>query len=291
MNPRESQALSGLVLDLLLHPIGTGRNIREIYRQAFKEAKELYVLSAYLRTWDTTLKINSRCNAFAFIVGSDFGITRKQACRDVLKWLPAQMKPFFFVADEISGFRPKALFWRDQKGHCYSIIGSSNLSEAGWSTNYEANAFDKISATAFDLVKNWIADIRKHSKPISKEWIEAYEEATTSRKKKSHANTAPALPLATVELPTFHGQAQTIRERRNKKRAFAKIRPVLLSAIRRCAAGRIANSASIGYSKPHGERINPVFRDGDGRSGAKIAIFGRSAEGWLRFLRQRDDAT
>jgi hypothetical protein len=95
---------------LFLHPVVSGQRIAHLYKRAFAEAVELYVLSAYLRTWDTTLKINRQCGIFAFIVGKDFGITRKQACRDVLRWLPRQRKPFFLIADGIAGFHPKALF-------------------------------------------------------------------------------------------------------------------------------------------------------------------------------------
>ena len=115
------------MLNLFLHPVISGKKIEDLYRSAFSEAEELYIVSAYLRTWDTTLKINSKCANFRFIVGSDFGITRKQACRDVLKWLPRQMKSYFLVAEDIPGFHPKALFWRNGRGQHYAIIGSSNL--------------------------------------------------------------------------------------------------------------------------------------------------------------------
>jgi hypothetical protein len=45
---------------LFLHPVVSGRHIADLKR-AFAEALELYVLSAYLRSWDTRLKINNHC--------------------------------------------------------------------------------------------------------------------------------------------------------------------------------------------------------------------------------------
>jgi hypothetical protein len=229
------------MLNLFLHPVASGRKIGDLYRSAFSEAEELYVMSAYLRTWDTTLKINTKCSNFAFIVGSDFGITRKQACRDVLKWLPPQMKSFFYVAQGISGFHPKALFWRNGGGQHYAIIGSSNLSEAGWSTNYEANAYDRISAEQFRLVKEWVERILVRSQPISKEWIEEYAEAAPSPNRKRNVKGTTNLNIATVKLPRFRGHAKIIRDRRRMFRHFPEIRDRLLNAVRRCASGLISS--------------------------------------------------
>lgn len=247
------------MLKLFLHPVGSGQGIASLYRRAFQEAQELYVLSAYLRTWDTTLKINEHCESFAFIVGSDFGITRKQACRNVLQWLPSQMKPFFFVADEISGFHPKALFWKNKDGEHYSIIGSSNLSDAGWNTNYEANTFDKLTATDFRTVKDWVAKIRELSVPISKQWIDSYQEAPPKQNGKRGTRGGSSLPLATIPLPTFRGQSAVIRERRSKTKMFEEIKPILLSAVRRCSSGAISNAQFYDILEEtwgsHGSRI------------------------------------
>jgi hypothetical protein len=228
------------MLNLFLHPVSSGRSIADLYKRAFAEAVELYVVSAYLRTWDTELTINSQCGAFAFIVGKDFGITRKQACLDVVQWLPPQRKSCFLIADGISGFHPKALFGKEKGGTCYSIIGSSNLSDAGWNTNYEANTFGKLSAHEFAAVRNWIDGIRRHSVPISKKWLAAYREAPATHIKKPSARDGSLPSLSAIKLPAFRGQSAIIRARRAKRKKFAEIRPKLLSAIRRCASGRIS---------------------------------------------------
>jgi hypothetical protein len=50
--------------ELLLHPLEHGsRRLQALYRHAFAEAEELYVLSAYLRKWDKTLKLNKHSQA------------------------------------------------------------------------------------------------------------------------------------------------------------------------------------------------------------------------------------
>src|SRR5689334_19651341 len=61
----------------------------------------------YLTEWDGTLKLNPKCRRFRFIVGEDFGITRKAACEAVLRWLPHRLKANFRVAVGNGGFPPK----------------------------------------------------------------------------------------------------------------------------------------------------------------------------------------
>jgi hypothetical protein len=255
--------------NLFLHPVGQGQNIADLYKRAFSEAVELYVLSAYLRVWNTDLKINKQCGSFVFIVGKDFGITRKQACRDVLGWLPAERKPFFMVAEGITGFHPKALFWKTENGACYSIIGSSNLSDAGWNTNYEANIFVRLTAREFVEVKTWIDGIRKRSVPMSPQWLAAYKEAPASHSGKRGARGGPASSLSAIELPSFiKGRSAMLRERREKKEAFTEIRQKLLSAIRRSASGAISN-----------ERFYDILEDTWGSHPARIQGWGWQVTG------------
>src|SRR6476620_12776422 len=62
------------------------------------------------------------CRRFRIIIGRDFGITRKAACRKVIEWLPEARKFQFKVADQITGFHPKAVFWKEANGDCFAII-------------------------------------------------------------------------------------------------------------------------------------------------------------------------
>ena len=64
------------------------KQLRLLYKRAFREAQELFVATAYLTNWDTTRRVTSKCKRLTFIAGTDFGLTRKFALRQVLKWLP-----------------------------------------------------------------------------------------------------------------------------------------------------------------------------------------------------------
>jgi hypothetical protein len=97
-------------MPLVLHlPQQTGQ-LAQLYRQAFAKAVELLIVTAFLTDWDEALQLNSQCRHFRFVIGKDSGITRKAACRKVIKWLAPSYRAHFLVADSISGFHPKAIF-------------------------------------------------------------------------------------------------------------------------------------------------------------------------------------
>lgn len=79
-------------MNLLLHTPGTDSSLFQNYQRAFKNAIELFIVTAYLTEWNTSLKLNPKCSSFRVIIGKDFGITRKAACKDVMRWLPANRK-------------------------------------------------------------------------------------------------------------------------------------------------------------------------------------------------------
>jgi hypothetical protein len=241
--------------ELFLHPVESGKTIESLYKMAFAEAVELYVLSAYLRSWDTTLKLNKECKEFAFIIGEDFGITRTKACTEVLAWL-RQRKPFFLVTSGISGFHPKALLWKKKNGGCHALIGSSNLTEGGRSTNYEANVHLILSAKQFDEAKRWIGKICGSAEQVSN-WLETYVEAPASRRKGKGGNGALNASSAVV-LPSVRSSSKIIAERKSKKKQFTAIRHRLESAIRRCATGKISNPRFY-------EVLNDLWGDGPSR--------------------------
>ncbi|MEH6534476.1 MAG: phospholipase D family protein, partial [Photobacterium frigidiphilum] len=128
-------------MKVLLHSPESSSEISNIYRKAFNNAVELYVVTAYLTDWDSSLVINDLCESFRVIIGKDFGITKKTACIKVMNWLPAERKSQFLVADDISGFHPKAIFWKEQGDKYFALIGSSNLTKAAFESNYEANFY------------------------------------------------------------------------------------------------------------------------------------------------------
>jgi HKD family nuclease len=155
---------------LLLHPQSKGELHRH-YRRAFRNAVELFIVTAYLTDWDESLKLSRNCRRFRVIIGRDFGITRKAACEAVMRWLPPERKGQFMVADQIGGFHPKAVFWKEASGKCFAIVGSSNLTRAAFATNYEANIFCEISADDYRDGKKWVKQIEAQSLIVAEAWL------------------------------------------------------------------------------------------------------------------------
>jgi hypothetical protein len=226
---------------LLNSPSSNGETkIQSIYDKAIVEAIELFVVSAYLTDWQPTHKLTKSCQEISFIVGTDFGITTKAACRAVLKWLPTQFKSDFRAADHIpTGFHPKFVLWKDVSGQCYLLLGSSNLTKAAFMTNYEANVFSPITSEQFEEIKKWVLALKPQSSPISEDWLVAYEERSKAIKRKQKI----AGPIITFQLPDGVGINEAIQNRRKQQAGFARIREQMTSLIIDCADGKLANAA------------------------------------------------
>lgn len=225
---------------LLLHPIGEGddSSLSEQYETAIEEAIELHIVSAYLTDWSVRAKLRKDCDELTFIVGTDFGITTKDACRSVLKWLPRTMKNDFLAADNIGGFHPKLVLWKNEAGECSVILGSSNLTKAAFSTNYEANARFSVSQEQYEDIKSWIYAIRLQCSPISEDWIDEYVEASRPSPKRSGRKA----PVVSLELPEGDDIDAAIKRRRAQQKSFAQIREPLIDIIDQCASGKMANA-------------------------------------------------
>jgi hypothetical protein len=106
--------------------------LREVYNRALDEAQELYIATVYLMEWDVGYKLNGGCKRLVFLVGTDFGLTRKAALLHVLRWIPIRIPFSFFVAvaRQNGNFHPKIIAWKTHSGKCFCLIGSSNLSKA-----------------------------------------------------------------------------------------------------------------------------------------------------------------
>ncbi|TAJ98102.1 MAG: hypothetical protein EPO10_16940 [Reyranella sp.] len=228
-------------MDLVLHPSGSDSALSSNYRRAFAQATTLFVVSAYLTEWNKSLKLGPNCDKFRIIVGKDFGVTRKSACVDVLKWLPNSRKGEFLVADGIAGFHPKAIFWREASNRAFAIVGSSNLTRAAFSTNHEANGYCEINSNAFDAVEQWIARIESSCVPVSEDWLARYHEARPSPGR-STGPRARVQPTIGFPLPRPAGMVKLINRRRRQLTVYAKQRNGLLSLFRQCAEGEISNA-------------------------------------------------
>jgi hypothetical protein len=227
-------------MEIVLHRNDQPNTLGRHYTTAFQNARELYLVSAYLTNWEAGFKLTPSCKHFRFIVGKDFGITRKQACQDVLTWLPGARKADFLVADQIEGFHPKAAFWRSLDGGTYMLIGSSNLSKAAFDRNVEANLVCKISEEDFHAAKEWIEWISTLSVPVSQDWLDQYVEA--KRPGRGSQPRKADEPVVSFKLPKPRSVQQLLRHRRSQLAAYGKHRAGLERQFLAVANGSISSS-------------------------------------------------
>jgi hypothetical protein len=225
-------------MDIMLHPTIRGRrSLDELYDEAIAEAVELSVVSAYLTHWESKRgKPRDDCR-LSFIVGTGFGITRKSACQAVLRWLPPNMKNDFLAADRISGFHPKVIVWKTARRALKLVIGSSNLTQAAFLTNYEANVFSEISQAQYNTIKEWVDSIRIQCSPISEDWLRRYKEAENPPATPG----AGQPPMVSLTLPHGRDIESAIATRRKQQATFSEIRQRLKDLIRQCARAEITN--------------------------------------------------
>ncbi|WP_122297956.1 phospholipase D family protein [Pseudomonas syringae group genomosp. 3] len=277
-------------MELLLLPRRSGPDLQDIYRRALRESSHLYIVSAYLTSWDGKLKLGDQCESFTFIVGKDFGITRKVACENVLKWLPADRQVNFLAAEAINGFHPKAVFWRELDGTCHALVGSSNLSKAAFSTNYEANGYSEISEKYFTVAEQWITDLAGKCVTLDIHWLSRYREATQPRK--------PNRPDICDEIDLDNGVFDLVlpdpqplkryeallERRRSQMRKFEQVRPSLEALFRKSAKVKVWDDSqnlkfyseiNTFWSFPTGARFQGLGWERQGR-GSNFQEFARS---------------
>ncbi|WP_065329174.1 phospholipase D family protein [Tritonibacter mobilis] len=227
-------------MKLILVPSDQEMNLRDEYEKAFSEATELYVLSAYLTHWNFQKKLNSGCRKFRLIVGTDFGITRKQALYDALKWVPRNQKCNFLAVDKISGFHPKVAFWKDKNNEFHCVIGSSNQTHAAFNTNFEANAVAEISSIDFMKSAKWVQDIVNHCSQVNEQWIADYKEGNnTPRNNENHKIARNQLQDFGIHEPTHF--KDFLLDRRRQMRAYSDARSDFIELVEECAAGQLSS--------------------------------------------------
>jgi hypothetical protein len=230
-------------VQIVLNPAGTKRaELRDVYNRALDEAEELYIASAYLTDWDASYRLSSKCKRVVFLVGTDFGLTRKAAMLNVLDWIPKGI-PFSFLAvqSQPGGFHPKIVTWKAASGKCHCLIGSSNLSKAAFSDNYEANVMTEISSRDFARVREWLESVSQFSSPISKDWINHHYKEAKLRPKKRGTDSR-VIQLKQTDLPHGRACAQAVRQHRQQQAAFREIGGPIRKAAAQCSRGEISRS-------------------------------------------------
>jgi len=281
-------------MDLILHPSDAASGLSERYRQAFDNAVELLIVNAYLTEWDSLRVLNSNCSHFRMIIGKDFGITRKAACRAVMNWLPPGRKARFMVAGQIGGFHPKAVFWKEANGRTFAIIGSSNLTVAAFATNYEANIFCPLSLQDYQEAKEWVDTIVQRSVPVSDAWLENYHEAPMNGgggKSKPKSGASDNIAHVRLLLPRPAGMVASIRRRREVLEEYAKNRKGLMDLFQNCADRKITSKAFYEALPSHwgGEVGGRIQGKGWERRG-KASDFQLLAQSFLKIVNADADA-
>ena len=228
-------------MQLILHTLNPTGDLSALYQKAFKEATELFIVTAYLTEWDDTLELNDDCKKFRIIIGKDFGITKKVACQKVMRCLPSNRKSQFMVADGISGFHPKAVFWKDSNGKFHSIIGSSNLTIAAFASNYEANIYTEIEEESYAQAKAWVSEIEKLSVVVSEDWLSEYQEGISPPRKPKSNRTSSSQAVIPLVLPRPRGSAERVRRRRARLERHEAMKEGLHQLFRSCAEGMITS--------------------------------------------------
>lgn len=228
-------------MNLVLLPDSGGKSLENHYTNALKNAVELYIVSAYLTEWDAPIKLNDGCDDFRFIVGKDFGITRKEACRKVMHWLPKRLEGQFMVAVEIDGFHPKAMFWREGDRSLHALVGSSNLTRAAFSRNHEANVYFQPSEVQFAEALDWVKKMEQSCISVSDDWLKIYREAPRSGPTGPTGKSSAEELREILKLPRIAGSAERVRERRKQLENYLDNRTGLMRLFKKSAEGRISN--------------------------------------------------
>ncbi|HEY1580525.1 MAG TPA: hypothetical protein VGF82_25975 [Terracidiphilus sp.] len=228
-------------MKILLTPdLSRSTPLREAYDRAFKEATDLYIASAYLTDWSVSKSLGNQCKRVWFFVGTDFGLSRKKAMLEVLRWLPRGAS-FLFSAVSPNGlpggFHPKIVFWKTTAGKFYCVLGSANLSKAAFHNNYEANAFFPITKKEFEMLASWLAKVQ--TVPITPDWIRhKYKEAPVAKLKKLGG---PNKISANFKFKTGLDYTKRIQKRRQQQFVFNKLANDIRSHLQRCADGNLSN--------------------------------------------------
>jgi hypothetical protein len=254
-------------LEILLNPNGFNDGaLGKAYARAFKEAVEVYVATAYLTHWNPRPRLNPRCELLVFIVGTDFGRTRKKALEEVHSWLPKKGLVRFAATEGLEGsFHPKIILWKAHSGRRFAIIGSSNLSKAAFESNHEANVVVGLDEIEYQRVAKWLEGIAEAATSVDEEWISSYRESKVAPRPR------PPKSSPDIEMPKGKPYRSVIQERRAAIRRFNAVRGTVLRKFRESAQGTISNREfwrlaldwkqadwyfqGLGFER-HGKRVN-----------------------------------
>jgi len=227
--------------EMYLSP-GDSNELGRVYEVAAKDSVELLVATAFLTEWPIKSKLWVGCKSILILVGTDFGLTRKKALRQLLGWIPKEKKYNVLAVPPFMGgsFHPKIIAWKDKAGKYFALFGSSNLTIAAFDRNHEANILQQISTKEFQKIKSWLRNISAKSEVVSADWIKKYREASRIKGRRTSVRTANNTNnVIDLRIRVLKEHLVLVKSRRKQQESFEEIRKPLLDIIRNCAAGKI----------------------------------------------------
>lgn len=94
--------------ELILLPEDSSK-LQKIYDVAICEARSLIIATAFLTDWPVKKMLNDKCEEVTILCGVGFGLTRKNALENLLKWLPSKFKTELYASSSGSHFPSKNL--------------------------------------------------------------------------------------------------------------------------------------------------------------------------------------
>jgi hypothetical protein len=202
-------------------------------------------------------------------------------------WLPKRLVGRFKVAEDVDGFHPKAAFWRELDGSLHGLVGSSNLTRAAFTHNYEANVYFQLSEEQFAKAKHWINSVS--SVAVTDDWLDLYVEAPKGGPTGPSGRSASEELRKALKLPRIEGAAHAVRRRRVQLESYEAHKDGLMRLFQDCAAGRLSNLAFYEALPQHwsGELDNRLQGSGWERQG-KSSDFKALSQSFLRIVDAAD---
>ena len=232
-----------IVRKVLLNPDDPGR-LAAFYKTAATKSTDLLIATAFLTEWPINAKLNKGCNNFLILVGTDFGLTRKNALHKLLKWIPPDKKSNALAVPRFTegSFHPKIVAWRDADAKNYALIGSSNLTSAAFATNYEANICQEISNKEFAAIRQWLRTIAANGQVITSDWIKSYKESNRAGFGGGKQRKSSGDHVIDLEIKVLKKHHKWVLKRRAQQDSFREIKRRISNLTERGAKGVLSNS-------------------------------------------------
>jgi len=152
------------------------KNIENEVQTLFKRSENVSIAVAFLKNSGMELikksieESKNNGTKISIVTGLDFGITDSESLRELL-----DMGISCNVINDVN-YHPKMYIFETGEDNATMIVGSSNLSKGGLSTNYEANILvtGKVSESPIKDAIEYFSNIQLRSVPIDEKIIDLY---------------------------------------------------------------------------------------------------------------------